>query len=168
MATIAAGGEVSVVTLLGNGSDIPVVGIFQLSLRCAGDEFQGRCGRAKHGAAGGCSGRARSRSLRSRATTCSGNPTGRRRCCARCTAGWSFCRRARTCGRFTRKHRQRYGSDQQAGHSCHRKACEQEGTSHIVYSFASPSPGDRFAQLLELALRVASTMSRPSACACLA
>src|SRR6185295_7756757 len=79
MAAIAAGGEVSVVTLLGNGSNIGVVGIFQLSLRGAGDKVQGRCGGAKHGAASGCSGRARS--PRSRTTTCSGSPNGRRRCC---------------------------------------------------------------------------------------
>ena len=59
------------VTLLGDGSDIGVVRIFQLSLRGAGDEFQGRRGRAKHGAASGCSARARGRSSRSRATTCS-------------------------------------------------------------------------------------------------
>jgi hypothetical protein len=51
-----------VVTLLSDDSDIGVVGIFQLSLRGAGDEYQGRRGRAKHGAASGCSGRARSRS----------------------------------------------------------------------------------------------------------
>src|SRR6185312_9439136 len=44
MAAIAAGGEVSVVTLLGNGSNIGVVGIFQVSLRGAGDKFQGRRG----------------------------------------------------------------------------------------------------------------------------
>ena len=56
-AAIAAGGEVSVVTLLGNGSNIGVVGIFQLSLRGAGDKVQGRRGGAK---ASGCSGRARS------------------------------------------------------------------------------------------------------------
>jgi hypothetical protein len=56
MAAIAAGGEISVVNLLGDDSDIGVIGIFQLSLRSAGDEFQWRRGRAKHGAASGCSG----------------------------------------------------------------------------------------------------------------
>jgi len=103
----------------------------------------------------------------SRTTTYSGSPNGRRRCCARCTTRWSFCGRARTCRRFTRSRRHRYGSERHAQNSCHCNACEKGGTSHRVYSFASPSPGDR-AQLLGIALRVASAMSRPSSCACLA
>jgi hypothetical protein len=37
VAAIATSGEVSVVTLLGNGNKIGVVGIFQLSLRATGD-----------------------------------------------------------------------------------------------------------------------------------
>ena len=57
MTAIATGREVSVMTLLGDGSNVGVVGILQLSLRGAGDEIErGRSG-AKHGTARLCSAR---------------------------------------------------------------------------------------------------------------
>jgi hypothetical protein len=40
MATIAAGGEVSVVTLLGDSGDVGVIRILELTFRGAGGEFE--------------------------------------------------------------------------------------------------------------------------------
>src|ERR1700694_3416062 len=67
MATIAARGEVSMVSLFGDGGDVGIVGVLQLAFRRAGDEIARGRGGPEHGTAGAgalrlvCSARGRNR-----------------------------------------------------------------------------------------------------------
>ena len=61
-----------------------------------------------------------------------GQAWGRQRLQRLCLESSEPRHRARTCGRFTRNRRHKYGSERQAQNSCHRNACEKGGTSHRV------------------------------------